>query len=149
MKKNYLLSVLTTVFLMFFTLKSEAQVPASFTAQPDSANVMPISFITDTMAIMQTPSADTLIITDWAWNFGDGTLDSTQNPTHTFTSFGTKWISLTVGAIPKNGNLIYYTFMDLDTFTYDANGWARQSGYCGTYFSSAQSQLNSLKYYFF
>jgi PKD repeat protein len=33
--------------------------------------------------------------TSWAWNFGDGTTSSAQDPTHTYTSAGTYTVSLT------------------------------------------------------
>ena len=32
----------------------------------------------------------------WAWNFGDGATDTTQNPEHTYTTAGTYTVSLTV-----------------------------------------------------
>jgi len=36
-------------------------------------------------------------VTGWTWNFGDGSpADNTQNPTHTYTSGGTKTVQLTV-----------------------------------------------------
>lgn len=34
---------------------------------------------------------------NWFWDFGDGTTDTTQNPSHTYTSMGVFVISLTVG----------------------------------------------------
>jgi gliding motility-associated-like protein len=34
--------------------------------------------------------------TSWLWNFGDGNTDTLQNPTHTYTSFGTFPVSLMV-----------------------------------------------------
>ena len=89
---------------------------------------MPISFSTDTVAYM--PAIGSLIITDWLWDFGDGSADTIQNPTHTYAGYGTYLVCLTVGAIPTNGNLIYYTFLECDTFTYDTNGWVQTS--CGS-----------------
>lgn len=35
-------------------------------------------------------------ITSWAWDFGDGTTSSLQNPTHTFTTDGDHSVSLTI-----------------------------------------------------
>jgi PKD repeat protein len=34
-------------------------------------------------------------VTTWAWVFGDGAIDATQNPTHTFTAPGTYTVALT------------------------------------------------------
>jgi hypothetical protein len=57
------------------------QLPAEFTAQSDPVNIMPISFTTDSTAVMSNPAGgDTLIITDWSWDFGDGGTDTVQNP---------------------------------------------------------------------
>ena len=102
------------------------QLPAEFTAQSDPVNIMPISFTTDSTAVMSNPAGgDTLIVDNWSWDFGDGTTDSVQNPTHTYSGYSTFIVCLTVGAIPTNGNLIQYTFINCDTFTYSPSGWAK------------------------
>jgi PKD repeat protein len=36
----------------------------------------------------QSTSGASCAITDWAWNFGDGTTSNAQNPSHTFTYVG-------------------------------------------------------------
>ena len=100
------------------------QLPAEFTAQSDPINVMPISFTTDSTAVMLS-AGDTLIVTNWSWDFGDGGTDTIQNPIHTYSVYGNYIVCLTVGAIPTNGNLIYYTFINCDTFTYSPSGWAK------------------------
>jgi hypothetical protein len=100
------------------------QLPAEFTAQSDPVNIMPISFTTDSTAVMLS-AGDTLIVTNWSWDFGDGETDSVQNPIHTYSIYGNYIVCLTVGAIPTNGNLIYYTFINCDTFTYSPSGWAK------------------------
>ena len=105
---------------------SQWQLPAEFTAQSDPINVMPISFTTDTTAVMFNPSGgDTIIIDNWEWDFGDGTTDTIQNPIHSYVSYGNYTVCLTVGGFPTNGNLIYYTFINCDTFTYSSSGWAK------------------------
>lgn len=38
----------------------------------------------------------TTVITNWAWDFGDGTTSNLMNPTHTFTTFGNYYVTLTV-----------------------------------------------------
>ncbi|MCY7408680.1 MAG: PKD domain-containing protein, partial [Chitinophagales bacterium] len=34
--------------------------------------------------------------TQWQWNFGDGNISSTQNPSHSFLSAGNHWVCLTI-----------------------------------------------------
>jgi gliding motility-associated-like protein len=75
---------------------------ARFTVQPVICERSDISFNSSSSIIP--PSAGT--ITGWLWNFGDpssGTANtsSLQNPTHSFTSWGTYTVSLTV--ISSNG----------------------------------------------
>ena len=121
MKK--LLLILLCVPLIGF---SQWQLPAEFTAQADPVNIMPISFTTDSTAVMSNPSGgDTLIVDNWSWDFGDGGTDSVQNPIHTYSVYGNYIVCLTVLAVPTNGNLIQYTFINCDTFTYSPSGWAK------------------------
>ena len=121
MKK--LLLILLCVPLIGF---SQWQLPAEFTAQADPVNIMPISFTTDSTAVMSNPAGgDTLIITNWSWDFGDGGTDTVQNPIHTYSVYGNYIVCLTVLAIPTNGNFIQYTFINCDTFTYSPSGWAK------------------------
>ncbi len=120
MMKKLLLILLCLPMIGF----GQWQLPAEFTAQSDPINVMPISFTTDSTAVMLS-AGDTLIITNWSWDFGDGGTDSIQNPIHTYSVYGNYIVCLTVGAIPINGNLIYYTFINCDTFTYSPSGWAK------------------------
>jgi hypothetical protein len=121
MKK--LLLILLCVPLIGF---GQWQLPAEFTAQADPVNIMPISFTTDSTAVMSNPAGgDTLIITNWSWDFGDGGTDTVQNPIHTYSVYGNYIVCLTVLAIPTNGNFIQYTFINCDTFTYSPSGWAK------------------------
>ena len=121
MKK--LLLLLLCVPLIGF---SQWQLPAEFTAQADPVNIMPISFTTDSTAVLSNPAGgDTLIITNWSWDFGDGGTDTVQNPIHTYSVYGNYIVCLTVLAIPTNGNFIQYTFINCDTFTYSPSGWAK------------------------
>jgi hypothetical protein len=121
MKK--LLLILLCVPLIGF---GQWQLPAEFTAQADPVNIMPISFTTDSTAVMSNPAGgDTLIITNWSWDFGDGGTDTVQNPIHTYSVYGNYVVCLTVLAIPTNGNFIQYTFINCDTFTYSPSGWAK------------------------
>lgn len=52
---------------------------------------------TDTIAFTDlTPEPNGVPLSSWVWDFGDGTTDSTQNPTHVFTSAGSYTVSLTI-----------------------------------------------------
>ena len=75
------------LILLFFPIIGfgQWQLPAEFTAQADPINIMPISFTTDSSAVMSIQAGgDTLIITNWLWDFGDGTVDTVQNPIHSY-----------------------------------------------------------------
>ena len=90
------------LILLFFPIIGfgQWQLPAEFTAQADPINIMPISFTTDSSAVMSIQAeGDTLIITNWLWDFGDGTVDTVQNPIHSYIGFGNYTICLTVFAI--------------------------------------------------
>ena len=116
------------LILLFFPIIGfgQWQLPAEFTAQADPINIMPISFTTDSSAVMSIQAGgDTLIITNWLWDFGDGTIDTVQNPIHSYISFGNYTVCLTVFAIPINGNLIQYTFINCNTFIYSPSGWSK------------------------
>ncbi len=63
---------------------------ADFTAAPVAGNAPLTVTFTDT----STPG--TAPITQWAWEFGDGSLHSAQNPTHTYNLPGTYTVSLKV-----------------------------------------------------
>ena len=60
---------------------------AGFTASPVSGEAPVTTSFTD----QSTGSP-----TGWTWDFGDGTTDTTQNPTHTYTNPGTYTVTLTV-----------------------------------------------------
>lgn len=71
-------------------LPQEAPPAADFAATPTAgAAPLTVSF-TDTSAPGSEP------ITQWAWNFGDGSLHSSRNPTHTYNSPGLYSVSLKV-----------------------------------------------------
>jgi len=47
-------------------------------------------------------------IVNWAWDFGDGSTSTAQNPTHTFTNPGTYDVSLTVvSSVPCTTNVVH------------------------------------------
>jgi len=63
---------------------------ASFTVMPDLGISTPhTAFFTDT----STPTSGETI-SSWAWDFGDGTTSSGQNPVHAYTSFGVFAVTL-------------------------------------------------------
>jgi hypothetical protein len=71
-----------------YTLALPPAVPvASFTVSPGLDGVAPM---TATFTDTSTGSP-----TSWAWDFGDGTTSTVQNPSHTFTAAGSYTVSLT------------------------------------------------------
>jgi PKD repeat protein len=62
---------------------------ASFTADKNSGPV-PLT--------VQFTDISTGSPTSWSWNFGDGVTSTTRNPSHTFTSAGTYYVTLTVSS---------------------------------------------------
>ncbi|MBL4845998.1 MAG: PKD domain-containing protein [Planctomycetes bacterium] len=75
---------------------------AEFVANPDPA--MGIAPLTVTLQDQSTAAP-----TGWIWDFGDGTTDTTQNPTHTFTQPGTYSVSLRVSNANGPGTPILKT----------------------------------------
>jgi PKD repeat protein len=73
-------------FKVFYSVPSNNPPTASFTS-PNS--VCEGSTVTLTDFSTNSPST-------WAWNFGDGTSSSQQNPTHTYSTAGTYSVTLTV-----------------------------------------------------
>lgn len=53
-------------------------------------------------------------ITDWHWHFGDGTIDSTQNPIHVYPVPGTYEVCLTVTSEDNTCFDTYCTFVEVD-----------------------------------
>ncbi|MBL4657645.1 MAG: PKD domain-containing protein, partial [Flavobacteriales bacterium] len=79
-----------TVLINNYAAVSEGPKPG-FTSSTQTGCSIPFAVnFSDTSA--QGSSA----ITGWLWNFGDATLSTVQNPTHTFTSFGGFDITLTI-----------------------------------------------------
>jgi PKD repeat protein len=71
---------------------------ADFTATPNPANINQTITFTDISA--NNP-------TSWLWNFGDGTTSTSQNPTKSYTTAGTKNVTLTAtNASGSNGKTI-------------------------------------------
>lgn len=70
---------------MVFNWQPTAVIPTtSFTASPNMTCSGFVSFFDSSVGFP----------TSWAWNFGDGNTSSAQNPTHTYTSSGTKTVRL-------------------------------------------------------
>ena len=64
---------------------------AQFTLSTANPNVGQTVTFTDTSV-----PGTTGTINQWSWNFGDGTTSTTQNPTHAYTTPGSKTVTLTV-----------------------------------------------------
>jgi len=63
-------------------------------------------------------------ITSWLWNFGDGATSNLKNPTHSYSSSGTKTITLTVsgpGGSNTTSNQIYVISSLVASFTFVPN----------------------------
>jgi PKD repeat protein len=61
---------------------------ANFSFAPNACEGAPVNFTSN--------SISGLPITDYYWDFGDGTISTLQNPTHTFSPGGTYGINLTI-----------------------------------------------------
>ncbi len=78
------------------TVTHEVEVPAAkptanFDYSPATPDVRDVITFED-----KSTAAGTATITGWAWNLGDDTTSTAQNPTHTYTAMGTFVVSLTV-----------------------------------------------------
>ena len=49
-----------------------------------------------TVAFIDLSVSETSTITDWHWNFGDGSTSNEQNPVHTYSTSGTYYVTLDV-----------------------------------------------------
>ncbi len=79
---------------------------AKFTAAFNCNNKLQVAF-TDQSTLPQT----------WAWDFGDGFTSNAQNPVHTYATYGTKTVTLTV----TNGGCDNTKKIDILLFTEAAN----------------------------
>jgi len=63
-------------------------------------------------------------ILSWAWNFGDGTNSTAQNPSHTFSGPGTYNVSLTIiSSVPCTTNVVHQVIVyDVPTVTVSGGG---------------------------
>src|SRR6185436_11987289 len=60
------------------------------------ASYQPFPVCTGTPVNFSDLSVDQSLITDWLWNFGDGTTSANQNPDKTYSTSGNKRVTLTV-----------------------------------------------------
>lgn len=74
------------------TIKARARVAAGFTVEPTEP------FVTDTVTFTDTSTVapGEPPITQWQWDFGDGTGSTAQNPTHQYLATGNYTVRLTV-----------------------------------------------------
>ncbi len=82
-------------------------------------------------------------ITNWLWDFGDGTTGTGQNITHSYTVPGTYWACLTIEEIDATGTVIC-------TDTYCDSIWADTvviNAPCSADFSSAQVAISDSTYF--
>ncbi|MEP7170799.1 MAG: PKD domain-containing protein, partial [Bacteroidota bacterium] len=92
-------------FLVTLTVTSDSGCTATFSQSINTATLPTANFTTGGsclgMPIQFTDGSAGGTITQWNWNFGDGTTSLLQNPTHNFSSAGTYSVILT--AITSNG----------------------------------------------
>ena len=72
---------------------------------PINLNPLPIASFTQpdvcqpsSMPFTNTSSMSNGSIVSWQWNFGDGSTDNTQNPSHAYTNYGSKSVKLKVSS---------------------------------------------------
>lgn len=85
MKKTYLLLLFAIVSLTI-TNKAKAQCTAAFT----------YIVTADTVDFTDTSTAGFGSVVSWGWNFGDGGVSATQNPSYVYTACGIYNVSLTI-----------------------------------------------------
>lgn len=83
-------------------------VQASFTANPTSG-IAPL-----TVNFQDTSTGD---ITEWLWNFGDGSTDTRQHPQHTYTQDGTYNVTLSVSGPGGADTIVRQSLVTLFTPT--------------------------------
>lgn len=75
--------------LTIFGFAAQAQCVANFTSS--QLNCPTVDFTDGSVAVLAT-------VDSWAWDFGDGTTDTVQNPSHTYASNGTYPVQLVITA---------------------------------------------------
>src|SRR5690554_1264725 len=110
---RFILTIITLLAIGF----SLAQPSTDFSASPLEVCVGENIQFTDLSTSSET-------ITDWTWDFGDGSTSSAQNPTHSYTNAGNYTITLT--AVDVNGaspevKINYITINPLPSPSFDAN----------------------------
>jgi len=95
------LLILLLACLVIVPAAAESPV-ADFTADPSSGPVPLFVQFTD---------MSTGIPTTWLWDFGDGTIATTQHPIHTFITAGTYTVNLTVTNPDGNGTAVKPAFI--------------------------------------
>ena len=103
-----------TLLITDYAVVSEGP-QAGFTSLTETGCSIPIS-----LTFSDTSAQGSSVITAWSWDFGDSTLDNVQNPTHTFTSFGSFDINLTVTDFDNcSDSLTIIDYIIIDDFQAD------------------------------
>ncbi|HOV59436.1 MAG TPA: C45 family autoproteolytic acyltransferase/hydrolase [Candidatus Hydrogenedentes bacterium] len=89
------------------------KVSAALPPTADFALASPVVYVNEVARFFDTSRAGTGAITAWAWDFGDGTTSTEQNPTHVFPAVKTYPVTLTVttpfgsSAVTRNVDVTY------------------------------------------
>jgi PKD repeat protein len=88
----------------------------TFPAWPTASFTMSISnpTIGQSVTFTDTSVKGDGTINQWSWNFGDGATSSVQNPTHSYSSLGTKTVTLTVTDSASRIAIITQTLIVID-----------------------------------
>jgi PKD repeat protein len=111
-------STSTVVNLLICVGNPSSSCQASFYSTPDSTNQLIIHFIDNSTG---SPIS-------WAWNFGDGTSSTAQNPSHTYASAGTYSVTLSITTANCGDTITNQVVVSTggntcqSNFTYTANG---------------------------
>lgn len=84
--------------------------------------------------------------TSWYWDFGDGNVDSTQNPNHSFSAVGWYYVCLTISNATCTSTICDSIYID-SNFTVQAIFSYQQTGGNGVQFTNGSTQRANMSYY--
>jgi gliding motility-associated-like protein len=101
-KKTYFIFCLLLSLILVSSNSGYAQLcPTRPTASFTFANDVSTCLLRNVVRFTSTSTANGAPITSWRWEFGDGETDNSQNPTHTYRTYGKFNVKLTVASDPS------------------------------------------------